>query len=168
MEYQWFAIYTRSRFEKKIYAKLQEIGIESYLPLYKVIRQWKDRKKLVEEPLLRSYIFVKVNPKEYFEVFKIDGVVRYVCFSGKAAPINESQIKSLKIALSNNLDVSILEKNNIPHGHPIKIVEGSLTGFEGELVKFMGKKHVMIRMEQIGRTISVKVPLEYIEVIEKV
>lgn len=167
MEYQWYAIYTRSRFEKKIFAKLQDIGIETYLPLYKVLRQWKDRKKFVNEPLLRSYIFVKVSPKEYFEVFKIDGVVRYVSFSGKAAPIKESQIESLKIILSNNFEVVVLEKNNIPHGHPIKIVEGAFAGFEGELVKFMGKKHVMIRIEQIGRTISVKIPLEHIEAFEK-
>jgi len=167
MEYQWFALYTRSRFEKKILAKLQEVGIESYLPIYKVLRQWKDRKKMVEEPLLRSYIFVRVSHKEYYEVFKIDGVVRYVCFAGKAAPIKESQIESLKIILSNNFEVVVLEKNNIPLGHPIKIVDGAFAGFEGELVKFMGKKHVMIRIEQIGRTISVNMPLEHIEAFEK-
>lgn len=167
MEYQWYAVYTLSRFEKKISTQIQEMGIECYLPLNKVLRQWKDRKKWVEEPLLRSYVFVKVSQKEYYEIFKVEGVVRYVCFSGKAVPIKESQIETLKIISSNKIPVVVLEKNNIPPGQPIKIVSGLFTGFEGEMVKYMGKNKILVRIEQIGRILSVNLPIDQIEIAEK-
>ena len=57
----WFAVYTKSRNEKKVYERLIDEGYEAYLPLQKRLKQWSDRKKWVEEPLLRSYVFVKIN-----------------------------------------------------------------------------------------------------------
>ena len=61
MSYNWYALYTFPRFEKKVYKRLVERGIEAYLPLQKKLRKWKDRKKWIEEPLIRSYIFVKIS-----------------------------------------------------------------------------------------------------------
>ena len=91
----WYAVYTRSRSEKSLMELLKEKGIEAYVPLRKVIHQWSDRKRLVEEPLIRSYCFVKVSNKDYYEVLNTQGAVRYIWFSGKAASIPERQIDTL-------------------------------------------------------------------------
>ena len=74
-EKSWYAVYTNSRAEKRVSDRIEELGIETFLPLQKTLRQWSDRKKLVEKPLISSYVFVKIIPREYFAVRKIDGVV---------------------------------------------------------------------------------------------
>jgi transcription antitermination factor NusG len=74
----WYVIYTRPRWEKKVYGLLLEKGVESYCPLNKVQKKWSDRLKWVEEPLFKSYVFVKVNGEEMPKVRLVDGVVNYV------------------------------------------------------------------------------------------
>ena len=80
----WYAIYTHSRAEKRVSDRLTEAGIETFLPLQKTLRQWSDRKKLVEKPLISSYVFVKVVPREFFTVRKTDGVVKFIMLAGQA------------------------------------------------------------------------------------
>src|SRR4030042_6761553 len=95
----WFAAYTRSRAEKAVARELEKQHINYYLPLYKTIRQWSDRKKKVEEPLIRSYIFVHITDKEYRKVLETSGVVNIVHFSGKPVSIPDWQIDNLKILM---------------------------------------------------------------------
>jgi len=83
----WYAVYTRSRTEKQTQELLLRSGIEVYLPLVKNLKQWSDRKKWVEEPLFRSYLFVHISPAEYYDVLNIPGAVRYITFEGKAVAI---------------------------------------------------------------------------------
>ena len=78
--YRWYPVYTNSRAEKKAYQELQRKGIEAYLPLKKEWRQWSDRKKIVEEPLFKSYIFVRISNKEHAEVLMTQGVSRFLYF----------------------------------------------------------------------------------------
>ncbi len=78
MNTKWFAIYTRPRWEKKVHILLMQKGIESYCPLNKVRRRWSDRIKLVEEPLFKSYVFVKTDEAGRTPVRMTDGVVNFV------------------------------------------------------------------------------------------
>ena len=95
-DYNWYALYTRSRYEKKLNQDLMTRGIECYLPLKVEKKKWSDRVKVIEEPLLRGYLFVKVSNREYFNVLNANGAVSYVAFEGKAAaiPIIKSNISS--------------------------------------------------------------------------
>ena len=95
----WFAAYVKSRAEKKVALELEALGIEFYLPLTKKLKQWSDRRKWVEEPLFRSYIFVHIDQSEYFTALNANGVVRYVSFGGKAVAIPEVQIKAIQYYL---------------------------------------------------------------------
>jgi len=90
-EEKWYAIYTRPRAEKQVYQRLTESGVETYLPMQKTIRQWSDRKKIVEKPLLSSYLFVKTKPKSFPVVYKVFGVVKFVSFEGQPVPIPHRQ-----------------------------------------------------------------------------
>ena len=94
--YQWYAVYTRPRWEKKVAAVLTEKNIINYCPLNKVEHQWRDRKKIVLEPLFTSYVFIRVSAKEHVEVLQTDGVLHYVNWLGKPAVIRDHEIEIIK------------------------------------------------------------------------
>ncbi|MFZ4400154.1 MAG: UpxY family transcription antiterminator [Bacteroidales bacterium] len=166
MGYNWYALYTFPRFEKKVYSRLIDRKIEAYLPLQKKLRKWKDRKKWIEEPLIRSYVFVKASELEYYDILNIDGAVRYISFSGKAAAIPEWQILAMQKLVNTDHEITMSTKVFKP-GTVVRIISGVLEGFDGELVSYMGKKRVVIRIGQIGRTLVVTLPLNDLEIVEK-
>jgi transcription antitermination factor NusG len=71
---KWYVLYTKPRWEKKVDKALLQKGIESYCPLNRVKRKWSDRIKTIEEPLFKSYVFVRVEEKDKTEVRYVDGV----------------------------------------------------------------------------------------------
>lgn len=152
----WYALYTRARNEKKVFLLLEKSGIEAYLPLRKTLKQWSDRKKWVEEPLLRSYVFVKISEKEYYQVLQIMGVVRFVTFSGKAAIIPEWQIESLRILLSSDCDLK-LSNGHLKPGDPVEVITGALAGFRGEVFDVKGNKKIILRISHLGLNLEVSV-----------
>ncbi|MEI8202051.1 MAG: UpxY family transcription antiterminator [Bacteroidota bacterium] len=157
-EYYWHAIYTFPRFEKKLHKILLDKGIEVYLPLQKTLRKWKDRKKWVEEPYFRSYIFVKVSEKEYYDVINTNGAVKYVSFSGKASVIPESQILTMKKLLNHDHNIIVTNKQ-FKKGEIVQIKEGTLAGYEGEIINYLGKKRILIRIQEIGYSLMVETPV---------
>ena len=158
---RWFAAYTKPRNEKKVYERLSEAGSETFLPLHKRMKQWSDRKKLVEEPLLRSYIFVRITEKEYFKVLNTFGVVRYVTFEGKAAPIPDNQIDILKLLVGEQVDIETTDEPIEP-GEKIEVTIGPLRGLEGELVEHKGKSKVVVRLDHISHSLLVTLSKGYI------
>jgi len=151
-EYKWYAIYTKSRTEKKVACLLQREQIEFYLPLKKTLRQWSDRKKWVEEPLIRSYVFVKISEKEYYRVLNTPGVMKYVTFDGKAAPIAEWQIIALHKVVE-GIDDYELSSEVFKKGNKVRITTGPMTGILGEIIEIRGNKKFIIRIEPIGYSI---------------
>jgi transcriptional antiterminator RfaH len=151
-ENKWYAVYTKSRNEKKVASLLQKELIEFYLPLKKTLHQWSDRKKWVEEPLIRSYVFVKISEKEYYKVLNTPGVLKYVTFDGKAAPIAEWQIIALQKVVLGIADYEISSKE-FKKGNQVKITSGSMTGVIGEILEIRGNKKFIIRIEHIGYSI---------------
>ncbi len=160
---QWYAIYTKSRTEKKVVKLLDDFGIECYLPLIKKLRQWSDRKKWIEDPLIRSYVFVKIaDDREYLNVLQTDGVVRFVTFAGKAAMIPEKQIEDIKLLLASEKELEVTTENFEP-GMDIIVHAGPLKGLEGELIEKRGKNKVQVKLEAIGQSILVEIPVVYLK-----
>jgi transcriptional antiterminator RfaH len=155
-EASWYALYTRSRTEKKVFQELEKNGIEVFLPLRRTLKQWSDRKKWVEEPLLRSYVFVRISEKDYGKVVQTLGIVRFITFSGKAASIPDWQIDSLRLLISSGLDLTISNEHYQP-GDPVEIVSGSLSGFKGEILEIKGRKQVFLRISHLGYMLEVNV-----------
>jgi transcription antitermination factor NusG len=161
--YRWFAVYTRSRFEKKLASLLEEKGVNCYLPLKAERRKWSDRIKMVEEPLLKGYIFVKVSNREYFNVLNTPGSVCYVSFQGQPAPIPEKQIDDLKrfMAVYNERVDAVRE--NLSKGEQVIVVSGPLKGITGELIEFRGKNRIALRFERLGYCILTDIGLQDVE-----
>ena len=93
---EWFALYTKPRNEKKVAENLAAIGIEVYCPIVTTLKQWSDRKKKVESPLIPSYVFVKIEEANRKDVFQVAGVVQYVFWLGKPAKIKPQELEALK------------------------------------------------------------------------
>lgn len=161
-EYNWFAVYTKSRAEKKTYQSIVNNGIEAYLPLQKKLSQWSDRKKWVEVPLFNSYIFVYISEVERDRVLQIPGVVKFVRFSGRDAIIREDQIEILKRLLSSGEDLEITD-HNFSIGERVKVNAGILTGMTGELIQVRNSKMFVVRFDQLGKNAIINVPTVYLE-----
>ena len=163
LKYHWYALYTKSRQEKKVYAEFQKMGLTAYLPLETKIKQWSDRKKKVEEPMIRSYVFVKSSEKEYYDILNTTGAVRYVTFEGKAAPIPEWQIETMKKMVEYN-EPHHYSGEQFIKGEKITIQAGPLKGYEGEIVKDnKGKNKIIIRIENIGYSLVVESPMALVK-----
>ena len=152
--YQWFALYTKARAEKRVYEELQQKGIEAYLPMRKELRQWSDRKKWIETPIISSYIFVHIHKEDYRRVFESRGVVSYVCNKGKAVVIPAREIKAMQRAVESNLTFN-LELSTIRKGQTLTITSGPLKGITGEIVDVQGTKRLYLRISHIGYTLVV-------------
>lgn len=160
----WHALYVRSRFEKKVFASLTEEGLEVFLPLQKTLRQWKDRKKWVYEPLFRSYCFVKVTPKTYPISLTIPGVVKYIWFNGKPAIISEFEIEMIKSVCESNYKATVIE-TPVLKGQTIKVNKGIFTGYEGEVLYLNGKHKVVFRVSNLPVSLVVQIPKHYVQVL---
>ncbi|BAX82646.1 UpxY family transcription antiterminator [Labilibaculum antarcticum] len=163
----WYAIYTKSRSEKKLYDELIEKGLEGYMPVRKELRVWSDRKKWVETPLFTSYVFVRVNKFEYFEVLKSDLAVRYVSFEGKAVPIPANQIEAIRFFLSDsNRDVEMTSEN-LKKGDLLEVIKGPLKGVQGEVIQMRGKSRIVLRFPSLGCCVHTEISLAEVEPIKK-
>ena len=164
MDKLWHVLYIKSRTEKKAYQALCEKGIETYLPLQQKLRQWSDRKKIVEIPLFPGYIFVNVPRSEYDNALKTNNVVCYVTFEGKAAIIRSQDIENLKQILKQDKVQIELTTEDLSLGDKVEILSGPLMGMKGELVEFKGKKKVGIRIKQINYMVMVEIPISNLAV----
>jgi len=158
----WYAVYTKPRREKKIYDQLLRERIEDFLPMRTIVRQWSDRKKQISEPLFSCYLFVFISMKDYFRVLNLEGVVRYVTIEGRAVKIPDKQIMLIRDLLDQKIDIEETAEP-IPIGSQVEIRSGFLNGIRGELVDFAGRKRVIIRMEEIKKTLFINAPLAYVK-----
>jgi len=127
---RWYAIYTRPRWEKKVNTLLQQKGIESYCPLNKVRRRWSDRIKTVEEPLFKSYVFVKIDDEEKTNVRMTDGVVNFVYWDGKPAIIKEKEIQVIRRFLDEYEQVEV-HKMHFEPNERVRVTAGPMMDQEG-------------------------------------
>ena len=164
MDKSWFALYVKSRSEKKVAAEFELLGIDYYLPLIKLLKQWSDRKKWVHEPLFKSYIFVHIHPAEYYEVLKVNHVVKYISFEGKAVEIPPQQIEAIKYYLEDE-EPEIISEENWQKGQNVEIISGNMTGLIGELVDVKKKHRVRIRIEAVNQIIHIQIPKTKLRII---
>ena len=138
MSLKWYAVYTRPRWEKKVNQLLVQKGIESYCPLNKVRRKWSDRIKLIEEPLFKSYVFVKIEEGARTGVRMTDGVVNFVYWNGKPAVIREKEIQTIKRFLDEYENVEAIPMTVRPQER-VRVTAGPMMGHEGKVLEIKNK-----------------------------
>ena len=165
---KWHALYVSSRQEKNAVKILLEKSIEAYVPLVKTMKQWSDRKKMVELPLMNGYIFVRIEPSEGERVRQTKGVVNFVRSDGKIAVVRQEEIDRLKqlIELGYQMEASGISRE-YKEGQKVKITSGALKGIEGFVVESKEGKSIDILLESIGQSIRVKLPKEILIPVKK-
>lgn len=138
----WFVLYTKSRCEKKVATNLQLRGIEVYCPLRKVVRKWSDRDKIVEEPLFRSYCFVRLEESEREKVFGVSGVVRFLFWLNKPAIVRDHEIQLIKNLL-NEFDHETIEITSLVISDRVQIQSGVFINQTGYISQVKGHKIVI-------------------------
>lgn len=150
----WYVVYTKPKWEKKVAEKLNQIGIECYCPLIIQMKQWSDRKKKVEVPLFNSYVFVQLADTDRNSVFQVAGVVRYLFWLGKPAIVRDDEINSIKASLKapNISDISV---TSIRVGDHIKIETGAFTN-QDAIVQEVSNTHYILVLESLGCVLKIK------------
>lgn len=160
----WYALYVHSRAEKKVYGYLQDMGVEAYLPLVTRMKRWSDRMKKVEEPLFKSYLFVRSDEKNHYSILSIPGVTRFVSFERKAVQVPENQIIAIKKYCDDfEEDEKQLEQKELHEGQLVRIVRGEMTGLIGRLAKINNKKRLVIYIESVGHYLPINIARTKVE-----
>lgn len=162
-ERQWRVFYTQSRAEKQCEGRLEKQHIDVFLPKCQVVRQWKDRKKKVIEPLFRNYIFAHVDEQDRLRVLKTKGIVRCVSFGKTPAIVDADEVEQLKIAQKDPARLRLVDAPLPPLGETVTITEGPLRGLKGEVAEHRGQYHVILRMTAIRQAVRINVPGAWLE-----
>jgi transcription antitermination factor NusG len=152
---EWSAVYTRHQHEKSVAVSLSRNLFDVFLPLYNVVRQWKDRKKHLSLPLFPGYVFFRGGPERRVQILSMPGVHSIVSIAGKPAPIPAIEIDAIRRAVESHLEVE-------PHpflrdGDRVRIQSGPLAGIEGILVRRKSAYRLILSAELLERSIAVEV-----------
>ncbi len=154
----WYAIYTKSRHEKKVYDRLLEKKMEIFLPLVERWSRRKDRRKKVVLPLFPSYLFVRawMDPYTHVEILKTDSVVRILGNNGKPLPIPDEQIFAIQALITSGMAVTPCVY--LREGMNVQVVNGPLIGVKGILLKTQPQKHrLVLSMDLLKESVSVEI-----------
>jgi transcription antitermination factor NusG len=162
-EVGWYAVRTRSRQEKVASAMLKTHGIEHYLPLRSELRQWSDRKQVVEMPVFSGYLFVKVNlmTDSRFAVLKSPGVVAFVGNHSGPLPIPEREIQDIRTVLTARVEYSLCPSLN--EGDRVRVIRGALAGIEGTLAICNSTSRLLVSVATIRQSLKLSVLREDVE-----
>jgi transcription antitermination factor NusG len=152
---RWYATYVCSRHEKQVLSQLQERNINCFLPVYRSVRRWKDRRKELELVLFPGYVFVHLDLKDRLRVLQLPSVVRFVSFNGQPAPLQDTEIEVLSKGLASGIRAE-------PHpylkvGHRVRVRSGPLAGAQGILVRRKDRFRVVLSIDLIMRSVAVEV-----------
>jgi len=153
---QWYAVYVMPQSEKKVFDRIRAMQIDVYLPLRRSLRQWSDRKKWIEEPLIRGYVFVRIRLRDQVRVLEVPGVLQFVRFDKQPVPIPDDQIDALRTFLDSGYEVDVADE--LLPGEEVEVTEGLLTGMRGQMLERRGKKIFAVQLEHLGKTLIVAVP----------
>lgn len=165
-KFPWYALYVHSRAEKKVYAMLLDRGYEAYLPLIVKIKKWSDRMKKVEEPLFKSYLFVRLDIRKYYEVLDIPGATRFVTFEKKAVVVPQNQINAIKKYCDDFVDGedNPQEKEvELHEGQLVRVVSGAMAGLIGRLAPINNRKRLIVYIESVGHYLPINIPRTKVE-----
>ncbi|MBG6062522.1 transcription antitermination factor NusG [Flavobacterium sp. CG_9.1] len=151
----WYVVYTKPKWEKKVAEQLKNSGIECYCPLITQVRQWSDRKKKVEVPLFNSYVFVQLAESERNSVFQSVGAVRYLFWLGKPAVVRDEEISIIKkwLDTSDCIDVTV---GGYQIGDSIQLESGPFVA-QKAVIQEMTNTHYVLVLESLGCVLKMKI-----------
>ena len=161
----WYVLQCRIRKEAMISAQLEGQGFECFLPKYKSIREWSDRKKVVEQPLFPGYVFCRFDYTQRRPVVLTPGVLQVVGCGKTPIPVEQREIEAIQLAVASELPSQPWPYMEV--GERVKIHTGKLAGIEGILINFKGNHRVVLSVTLLQRSVALEVDLAWIASLEK-
>ena len=161
----WFAVYTKSRSEQKVFERLEKAGYKSFLPLITELRQWSDRKKKVKVPLISSYVFVNVKEKDLVAIYTVPGVAGVLKYLGLPAKVTEVEINNLKIVANNREATKTIAPFLLTHGKPVQVIKGPFEGLIAVYLSNKGTHRIIVTIEVLNSFTEISIPLSHIRII---
>jgi len=154
---QWFALQTRARHEKVVAQQLCEKAVTNFLPLVKTVHRWSDRRKTVELPLFSGYVFARIAPRndERVRVLRAYGALSFVGARGLGIPIPDAQIHAVRTVVEERVPYSVFPFLKI--GQRVRVRSGALSGVEGTLVSRSGARALIVSLDAINQSLSVRI-----------
>lgn len=156
-EPKWFVFYTKSRHEKKVEELLIRRGYIVFLPMQKTMRQWSDRKKMVETPLFNSYIFVKIQDHQISEVVQIPGVAWNIRHNGKPAVLHPKEFELISRFLASGLLLEVTYNQELSIGDQVEIMDGPMKGLQGQLLRTASGNRFLVSFDSFGASIQIEI-----------
>lgn len=159
----WYAVYTRPRWEKKVIKQLEQMQVAYYCPFNRVQKQWSDRKKIILEPLFPSYVFVNTSANDHLPVLGVDGVINFIYWLKKPAVIRDEEIDVIK-RFMNRYQTVELEKTTVNINDKIKVINGPLMERQGNILEIKNKT-IKVWLPSLGYNIIAEVEKTNIEIL---
>ena len=158
----WYVIKTNSRAEKRVAERIEDVGIEVYLPLVESLKQWSDRKKKVQTPLISSTLFVFCKEKDLSKLFDIQGFHSILHFLKKPAKVREYEIENLKILLKESESFSKIEGDQIFHGQKVMVMRGPFQGLIATSLEVSRTHKLIVEIESLEQRFVVHIPKSFV------
>jgi transcription antitermination factor NusG len=151
----WYAVQTCANHEKRVLEQLGQRAVEAYLPQYRSVRRWKDRRVRLDLPLFTGYVFVHLALCDRLRVLQTPSVVRLVGFGGQPAPLPDREIDALRQGLAQEMRIE-------PHpylkiGQRVRARSGPLRGLEGILIRKKNVLRLVVSLDLIMRSVAVEI-----------
>ena len=153
-EYHWYVLYTRTKHEATAESYLRGLKIETFLPRHKVLHQWSDRKKWIDEPLFPSYIFARLSSREFDTALRHSSIAFYIKNGGYPCYLPDEQIQAI-MAIVDNKICHAVSNDHFEPGDLVEIGSGPLTGFKAEVVQCKGREELILRLGCINQNIKI-------------
>jgi transcription antitermination factor NusG len=163
---KWYVVYTKPRCEKKVTELLSRKKIEHFCPLNKVQRQWNDRKKVVDEPLFTSFVFVHIDETEKVPVRLTDGVINFAYWLGKPAEVRNEEIQAIKEFL-NDYKFVRLEKTDVDLQDKVRVIGGPLVTQVGQVVSVKNNRTIKVVLPSLGYLMHAELESSTVELIRE-
>lgn len=151
----WYALYTRARHEKRVAEQIERRRLSCFLPMYRSVRRWRDRRKELQLAIFPGYVFVQMSLSSKLQVLEVPGVVQFVSFNGKPAALPAEEIEALRSRLSDSGKVE-------PHpylraGRKVRVRSGPFQGLEGILLRRKDRCRFIFSIDLIQRSLAIEV-----------
>lgn len=161
LDLHWHVVYTMPKCERKVAASIENLGIESFLPMQTVVRHWSDREKKLQVPLFPNYVFVKVEATRRNNVYSIKELVKFISLDKRPVTIADREILIIKQVMSGVEDIS--SEDYFHEGSPVRIREGQFAGLEGIIIKKTGNTRLLVRIDRLMKAFSFNISFRMVE-----
>lgn len=161
----WYAVKVKFRCEKYVLNNLLKQDVECFLPLITETKVYKSKKKIVQKPLINSYVFVRITENEVVKVLRSEYVFDFLKNNGIRSIVREEEIDILRRVIGIHNEVQSVDDERYTKGSEVEVISGSLTGLKGKVVEQRGKQYFVVEIDSLGVSISIKVNKKHLRAI---